>query len=405
MSIEEELKIDRLVESDRSGKTSLIEIKEYIDHHYHEALTIKQLARMANICPKYFVDLFKKSFGQSTIDYLTYVRINYAKRYLAESDELIRDIAQKVGYKDEFYFSRIFKKKVGMSPSEYARNSRKLIAVCSSSIIGQLLALNVIPAAAPLDAKWTPYYYNAYNSEIKSRLKLTSPYPESRFEENIEQIFRAKPDVIIGMDHLGPEDITKLEHIAPTLIVPAYAGWREQLRIIATFLNKEEQAKLWIEQYEERVLHARSRLQQVVGSERIVVLRIYGQKLYVYSNRGLEEVLYQDLQLRRACSLDEASHNQQITLEDLLLCNPQRILIAVCPEATSRRFWLELQHSAQWHTLEAVNQGSVYMIPSDPWFEYSALAVTRMLDEALLMFTGDSPNGLLDKSHGESLAT
>jgi AraC family transcriptional regulator, transcriptional activator for feuABC-ybbA operon len=45
------------------------------------------------------------------------------------------------------------------------------------------------------------------------------------------------------------------------------------------------------------------------------------------------------------------------------------------------------------------------MISSDPWFEYSALAVTRMLDEALLLFTGDSPNGVLDKSHGESFAT
>ena len=64
--------------------------------------------------------------------------MNHAKRYLAESDERLREIAQRVGYKDEFYFSRIFKKKVGMSPSEYARNSRRLIAACSSSIIGQL---------------------------------------------------------------------------------------------------------------------------------------------------------------------------------------------------------------------------------------------------------------------------
>ncbi|MGV2806326.1 helix-turn-helix domain-containing protein, partial [Clostridium perfringens] len=144
-----------------------------------------QLARMANISPKYFVDLFKKTFGQTTIDYLTHVRMNHAKRYLAESDDRLRDIAQRVGYKDEFYFSRIFKKKVGMSPSEYARNSRQLIAACSSSIIGQLVALNVVPAAAPLDAKWTPYYYNAYYSESKSRLQLTSPYPDSRFEENI----------------------------------------------------------------------------------------------------------------------------------------------------------------------------------------------------------------------------
>lgn len=404
MRTEEELNIDSALELDRSGRTSLVEIKEFIDCHYNEALTIGQLAGMANICPKYFVDLFKKTFGQTTIDYLTHVRMNHAKRYLAESDDRLRDIAQRVGYKDEFYFSRIFKKKVGISPSEYARNSRQLIAACSSSIIGQLVALNVIPAAAPLDAKWTPFYYNAYNSEIKSRLKLTNPYPDSRFEENIEQLFRAKPDAIIGMDHLGQEEIAKLEPIAPTLIVPSHAGWRKQLETIATFLNKEEQAQSWIEQYERKVVHARSRMQQVVGNERVAALRIYGQSLYIYGNRGLEEVLYQDLQLQEACGLD-TMRNQQITLDDLLQINPDRILIAVCPEATSRRYWLALLHSAKWHTLRAVARGSVYMISSDPWFEYSALAVTRMLDEALLLFTGDSPNGVLDKSHGESFAT
>jgi AraC family transcriptional regulator, transcriptional activator for feuABC-ybbA operon len=152
------------------------------------------------------------------------------------------------------------------------------------------------------------------------------------------------------------------------------------------------------------VVHARSRMQQVVGNERVAALRIYGQSLYIYGNRGLEEVLYQDLQLQEACGLD-TMRNQQITLDDLLQINPDRILIAVCPEATSRRYWLALLHSAKWHTLRAVARGSVYMISSDPWFEYSALAVTRMLDEALLLFTGDSPNGVLDKSHGESFAT
>lgn len=115
-------------------------------------------------------------------------------------------------------------------------------------------------------------------------------------------------------------------------------------------------------------------------------------------------MLYQDLQLKEAGGLDN-TRNQQITLEDLQQLNTDRILIAVCPEATSRRYWLALQHSVKWQTLRAVTRGSVYMISSDPWFEYSALAVMRMLDEALLLFTGDSPNGVLDKSHGESFAT
>ncbi|MBD8499328.1 ABC transporter substrate-binding protein [Paenibacillus sp. CAU 1523] len=400
-----ELQLDRSsIASGDSRKTSLIEVKAFIDEHFDEPISIGLLAEMANVCPKYFVDLFKKTFGQSTMDYVTNVRINHAKRYLAETDCLLRDIAVKVGYKDEFYFSRKFKKEVGISPSDFAKNTRRVIATCSSSIIGQLLPLNVMPVVAPLDAKWTPYYYNVYHSEIKSHLKLTAPYHDSNFEENADKLFQAKPDAIIGMDHLSADEISKLEHIAPSLIVPAHAGWREQLTMIAAFLNKEEQAQQWIEQYEQRVQYARSQIEQVVGQESILTLRIFGSSIHVYSNRGLEEVLYEDLQLEPTYGIS-VRNNQQITITKLLQCNPDRIFIAVCPEASSRRYWLGLQHSAEWRKLKAVANRNVYMISSDPWFEYSALAISRMLDEALLLFTGDCPNALLDNSHGVSFGT
>lgn len=65
-----------------SAKKELSEIKQYMEEHFHEPLTIAQLAEMANVSPKYFVDLFKKSFGKSAMKYLSELRINQAKRYL-----------------------------------------------------------------------------------------------------------------------------------------------------------------------------------------------------------------------------------------------------------------------------------------------------------------------------------
>ena len=404
--IEELQRLDRSFSaSGDSRKTSLMEVKAFIDEHYDEAISIGMLAEMAKVCPKYFVDLFKKTFGQSTMDYLTDVRMNHAKRYLIETDDLLRDIAIRVGYKDEFYFSRKFKKEVGISPSDFAKNhSRRVVAAYTSSIIGSLLPLNVIPAAAPLDAKWTPYYYNLYHSAIQSHLKLRAPYPNSHFEENIDKVFLAKPDAIVGTDDLADEEASKLESIAPSLLVPAELGWREQLLRIARFLHREEQARQWMAQYEQRVEYARAQIQPSVGRESVLALRIYGSSIHVYGNRGLEEVLYQDLLLEPAYDAN-ARNNQQITLAMLLQRNPDRMFIAVCPEAASRRYWLALQHSAEWRRLTAVANGHVYMISSDPWFEYSALAISRMLDEALLLFTGNCPNGLLDNSHGVSFAT
>lgn len=82
------------------------------------------------------------------------------------------------------------------------------------------------------------------------------------------------------------------------------------------------------------------------------------------------------------------------------MINPDRILVVVCAETASRSYWLSLQHSRQWRQLQAVKNGQIHLIPSDPWFEYSPMAVSRMLDEALLMFTGKCPYRLQDTVHG-----
>ncbi|WP_342774691.1 AraC family transcriptional regulator [Paenibacillus dokdonensis] len=290
------------ISAGRMHKTDLQDIKAFMESHYDEPVSIGQLAKMVNISPKYFVDLFKKTFGQSAMEYLTDVRIRHAKRYLAESDERLRDIAKKVGYKDEFYFSRKFKKEVGMSPTDFAKNTTKRLAACSSPAIGHLLALNIIPEAAPLDPKWSPYYYNLYSNKIKSHLTLTNPYHKIAFDINLNKLSQARPDVIIGSDHLQIGEISRLNSIAPVHCMSVKKGWRDQLLDIANYLDKENNARQWIRNYESKVQFARNQIENVLGDDRIMVLRIYQTQLFVYQNRGLEEVLYEDLNLQAACS-------------------------------------------------------------------------------------------------------
>ncbi|MEK8129134.1 AraC family transcriptional regulator [Paenibacillus filicis] len=394
-----------LLKSGRDPKTSLVEIREFMDQHYNEPLSIGQLAEMANISPKYFVDLFKKTYGQSAMDYITDLRINRAKRYLAESGDRLRDIALKVGYSDEFYFSRKFKKEVGMTPSDFVKHARQRVAACSSSVTGQLLALHVMPVAAPLDPKWTAYYYHRYRTEIKTHLMMTDPYTSRTFGMNIDKLAQARPDAIVGNDQLCLSEQAQLMDIAPSYFVPAQqSGWREQLRGIARFLDREDQAEQWIVRYEQKVKSARLQIAEVLGRDKILVLRIYGQSIHLYSNRGLEDILYGDLQLQAAYPQDSAC-NIRLTPDQLAALNPDRILLMVCPEAVSRAYWLSLQHAKAWRQLNAVRAGQVYPIPSDPWFEYSAIAIDRMLDEALLLFTGNCPNECQDNVHGDVYAT
>lgn len=382
----------------RNPRADMLEIKEFMNQHYHEPLSIRQLARLANISPKYFVDLFKKTYGQSAMDYLTDLRINRAKRYLVESNGKLRDIAKKVGYNDEFYFSRKFKKEVGVSPSAFVKNPKRRIAAYSPSIIGQLLALDIIPLAAPLVPKWTPYYYNTYRTEIILHLEFADPYTGPRFEENRIKLAQIRPDAIIGTDQLCSFEKAKLSNIAPSYFVSTeHSDWRDQFRLIARFLEREEKAERWIQSYERMVRLARIQIQKVVGDDTILVLRIYGQNMYAYCNRGMEDVLFKDLLLKAASW--SAPCNRLLTLDQLGEINPDRILLAVCQETLSREYWLALQHTRAWCQLKATRRGHVYPIPSDPWFDYSAVSIQRMLDEALLLFTGIYPNALPDNVH------
>ncbi|MCU6710647.1 AraC family transcriptional regulator [Paenibacillus sp. J5C_2022] len=93
---------------------------DYMVHHYHESISVEELAQMAGLSPSHYSRLFKKYTGYSPIHYLTQIRMDRAKELLVLSDYKLKAIAQSIGYSDELYFSRLFKKNVGSAPSQYA---------------------------------------------------------------------------------------------------------------------------------------------------------------------------------------------------------------------------------------------------------------------------------------------
>lgn len=112
-----------LQETQSSTAMLIEETFEYLKRHYKENVSVDQLAGMIGLSTSHFSKLFKEKIGYSPKDYLIRLRINRAKQFLEFSDCHLKDVAQKVGYPDEFYFSRIFKKIVGVSPSQFAKQS------------------------------------------------------------------------------------------------------------------------------------------------------------------------------------------------------------------------------------------------------------------------------------------
>lgn len=111
--------------SKEGSKEALERTKAFMKENSHTEMTIERLANMAELSPKYFVDLFKKTYGVSALDYLTKIRIDRAKSLMLRTDRLLKEIAHEVGYADEFYFSRKFKQIVGMSPTAYLKKRGK----------------------------------------------------------------------------------------------------------------------------------------------------------------------------------------------------------------------------------------------------------------------------------------
>ena len=95
------------------------EAQQYIRKHYADDLSLDEVSFRVNISPYYFSKLFKSETGMNFIDYLTQVRMEHAKTLLAQTGKSMKEICRAVGYADPNYFSRSFKKNVGVTPTEY----------------------------------------------------------------------------------------------------------------------------------------------------------------------------------------------------------------------------------------------------------------------------------------------
>lgn len=99
-------------------------IREYIAQHYGEDLTLEHMSEAFSMNANYFSSFFHQKTGVKYKDYLTRVRMTEAKRMLLQTDMLIYEISQRVGYTDIRYFSQTFAKHTGVKPKDY-RSKRK----------------------------------------------------------------------------------------------------------------------------------------------------------------------------------------------------------------------------------------------------------------------------------------
>ena len=116
------------------GNSECARIRQYMDDHFTEEISLDLLARLAHMNKHYLVHVFTKEVGCSPINYLLAKRIAESKHLLENSDHSVSQISRFMGFSSPSYFSQRFKKAVGMSPLDYRK------------------AVQARPASVPADA-------------------------------------------------------------------------------------------------------------------------------------------------------------------------------------------------------------------------------------------------------------
>jgi AraC-like DNA-binding protein len=99
----------------------LNQVKDYMDHHYIEELTVEKLSTLAHMSMSSFAHQFKKRSGFSPVQYIIRLRVGKAQQLLFSTDDSITDISMQVGFDNLSYFNNQFKKFTGMSPQNYRK--------------------------------------------------------------------------------------------------------------------------------------------------------------------------------------------------------------------------------------------------------------------------------------------
>ena len=94
---------------------------QYFSQNYNSPISIDEYAHSHNFSISWFIQSFKQYTGTTPTQYLLFLRISNAKNLLENTSFNISEISRAIGYENPLYFSRIFKKQSGLSPSEYRK--------------------------------------------------------------------------------------------------------------------------------------------------------------------------------------------------------------------------------------------------------------------------------------------
>ncbi|OMF38051.1 hypothetical protein BK133_03480 [Paenibacillus sp. FSL H8-0548] len=345
----------------------------YMKTHFHGKLDMSTLSSMAKLTASSFSRSFKKIMGEPPIEYLTRLRMESAKELLSQQDCRIKEVSTAVGYDDEFYFSRIFHRMVGVSPTFYMKRNRMKVAVASCLRFQDSLSSFGIQAVAAVNCCRYPGMGDAEYEHI-----LASQWKE---------LISAKPDLIIG-DKYHQNFQAKFNEIAPTVMLAQDRDWLMNYRKLAEMLGRQKEAEQAIQQLDYQVKAARHKLRHCMDNKMVSVMQInhLGIRIQGTVDHPLNELLFRELGLKPGGNVPQ--HIKMLELQPEWLPPLEADYLFVLkknPRAGSDQIFERMVKTDAWNDMEAVKRNQVMHVPHWLRMSWNPLGRQVIVDEVLTM--------------------
>lgn len=109
---------------DTIGSETYLRIIDYVHDNYKDEISLNQLAELFHTNPSYLSKMFKKECGVNFSVYLNQLRLDYACKLMKQTQLTVNEISEMCGFNNYVYFARLFKSKIGMTPTEYRDNDK-----------------------------------------------------------------------------------------------------------------------------------------------------------------------------------------------------------------------------------------------------------------------------------------
>jgi iron complex transport system substrate-binding protein len=270
---------------------------------------------------------------------------------------------------------------------EKTENKETRIASLSIHLTNDLLALGIKPVGSVVGGELKDFL-----PHVKDQLKDTTKLGPAK-DPDMEALLELTPSVIYLDKEFAGQDVSKYEKIASTEVFDLDEGtWRDHLRSIGKLIDREQQAEQFIADYEKQTKEVRTLIKNKLGEDsKVMAIRVTAKELRVFSTkRPMGPILFEDLGLKPANGIEELDFNQPyevISQEVLPDFDADAIFVVVNSDDDAQTAFKQLQESPIWKGLKAVKADHVYVIPDQPWLDYSALGNKMAMDHAKEIFS------------------